>query len=68
MMPYIGPEIVEVLRARQTSPELAPPVFPKRSPARQNTSKPISFLHMPCRANHSNALVVIVEMVTRWLL
>lgn len=67
MIPYIGPEIVEVLRAKQTSRELAPPVLPKRSLARQNASKPISFPHMIFSLKHSDALMAIAGLVTRWL-
>jgi hypothetical protein len=68
MIPYIGPEIAEALRSRQRSPELAPLVLSKYSGACQNTSEPISFPHMLSSLCHSNALVAIMELVTRWLL
>jgi hypothetical protein len=68
VIPYIGPEIVEALRARQSFPELALPVLPKRSAARQNTSEPTPFPHMLSSLRHSNALVAVMGLVTRWLL
>jgi hypothetical protein len=68
VIPYIGPEIVEALRARQSFSELARPVLPKRSAARQNTSEPIPFPHMLSSLCHSNALVAVMGLVTRWLL
>ncbi len=68
MIPYIGPEIAEALKSRQSSSELAPPVLSKYSGACQNTSGPISFPHTLSSLRHSNALVAIVELVTRWLL
>ncbi|MDT7810234.1 MAG: hypothetical protein QOJ42_150 [Acidobacteriaceae bacterium] len=68
MIPYIGPEIVEALRARQSSAELAPPVLPNRSAALQNTSEPIPFPHTLSTLRHSNALVAVMGLLTRWLL
>jgi hypothetical protein len=68
MIPCIGPEIDEALRSRPRSPELAPLVLSKSSGACQNTSEPISFPHMLSSLRHSNALVAIMELVTRWLL
>jgi hypothetical protein len=68
MIPYIGPERAEALRSRQRTPELAPLVLSKYSGACQNTSEPISFPHMLSSLRHSNALVAIMELVTRWLL
>jgi hypothetical protein len=68
VIPYIGPEIAEAMKSRQSSPELAPPVLSKYSGACQNTSKPISFPHMLSSLRHSKALVAIMELVTRWLL
>ena len=68
MIPYIGPEIAEALSSRQSSPEPAPPVLSEYSGACQNTSEPISFPHVLSSLRHSNALVAIMELVTRWLL
>ncbi|MCU1252829.1 MAG: hypothetical protein JWQ49_5858 [Edaphobacter sp.] len=68
VIPYIGPEIVEALRAKQSLPELAPPVLPKRSAAGQNTSEPIAFPHTLSSLHHSNALVAVMGLLTRWLL
>ena len=68
MIPYIGQEIVEALRARSSLPDLALPVLPKRSAARQNTNEPISFPHVLSNLRHSNALVAVMGLVTRWLL
>lgn len=68
VIPYIGPEIAQALRSRQSSPELAPPVLSKYSGACQNTSEPISFPHMLASVRHSNALVAIMELVRRCFL
>jgi hypothetical protein len=68
VIPYIGPEIVEALRAKPSFPELAPPVLPKTSAARQNSSEPIPFPHTLTSLRHSNALVAIMGLLTRWLL
>jgi hypothetical protein len=68
VIPYIGPEIIEALRAKQSFPELAPSVLPKHSAARQNTSEPIPFPDMLSSLRHSNALVAVMGLVTRWLL
>jgi hypothetical protein len=68
VIPYIGPEIVEALRAKQSFRELAPPVLPKRPAARQNTIQPIPFPHTLSSPRHSNALVAVMGQLTRWLL
>jgi hypothetical protein len=68
VIPYIGPEIVEALTAKQSFLELAPPVLPKRSAARQNTSEPIPFPHTLSSLRHSNVLVAVMGLLTRWLL
>jgi hypothetical protein len=68
VIPFIGPEIVEVLIARQSSSEPASPVLPKCSAALQDTSEPISFPHMLASLRHSNVLVAIMTLFTRGLL
>jgi hypothetical protein len=68
VIPYIGPEIVEALRASHSLPDLALPVLPKRSAARQNTNELIPFPHLLSDLRHSNALVAVMGLVTRWLL
>jgi hypothetical protein len=45
VIPFIGPEMVEALRAKQNFIDLPPPVLPKRSAARQKTSEPIPSPH-----------------------
>jgi hypothetical protein len=64
MIPYIGPEIVEVLRA---SPNLASQALPKVSAARRKSSEPIPSTHILSNLLHSNTLVAIIGLVARWL-
>jgi len=64
MIPYIGPEIVEVLRA---SPDLASPALPQVSAAYRKNSEPIPSTHILSNLRHSNTLVTIIGLVTRWL-
>jgi hypothetical protein len=64
VIPYIGPEIVEVLRA---SSEHTSPAFPKSSVVHQKRGDPIPSTHILSNLRHSNTLVAIIGLITRWL-
>jgi hypothetical protein len=66
VIPYIVPEMVEALKPRQSAPEPVPPILPKRSAARQNASKPISFPHVLAILRHSDALVAVMRQFILW--
>jgi hypothetical protein len=78
VIPYIGPEVVAVLKAGLSSAEPVSPALAKRLDDRQNRKEPTPFrrmlsslahfLHMLSGQRHSNAWVAIIGLVTRWLL
>jgi hypothetical protein len=78
VIPYIGPEVVAVLKAGLSSPEPVSPALAKRSDAHPNRKEPIPFRpmvsslghfpHMLSGQRHSNAWVAMIGLVTRWLL
>jgi hypothetical protein len=68
MIPHIGSEMVEVLRARQISPEPAFPVLPTGLAGHHTEARPSSLPHMISSLRHSNALAAIIRIVILWLL
>jgi hypothetical protein len=74
VIPYIGPEVVAVLKAGLSSREPASPALANRLDDRQNRKEPIPFRrldyfpHMLSSQRHSNAWVAMIGLVTRWLL